>query len=345
MNISPDKPFFLFGMGNREKLFYQSGKLTSVASGEVLFSSGYSRETITPEAYSVTLLTPSGEVTILEDETSVRILSRDGERVLSSSPLSLLSFEDHPCRACMRILQHDILINVINGKPVPNFFVYQKPWYRDGAMMAMVLEKTGNLSLIRDWAASLTELYDRNNAGCEESDNLGQLLFILAKAGLSEHPLVEKTIEEAKRRMKSGALTGLSDFEEHPVYQTKWLKLGLEALGCDTSWVKIPDVQDSYAALFWMDGHREEPIEEPYNDYYPYLSWAKAHTCGFTMDKTRLEALSHPVYPISSETNASQAKYELLRPWLPAYADARHAAPHTWHAAEMFLYLADQFGL
>ena len=345
MEIRKPQPFFLFGMGDREKFFYQNGRLTAIQTGETVFETGCLRETIRASDYEVNLETEKGPVAIREDEKSLRILSPEGEKVLASSSLSLPDFDGHPYRAAMRILLHDILINVIEGRPVPNFFVYRKPWYRDGAMMAMVLEKTGNIALIRDWAASLTELYDRNNAGCEESDNLGQLLFILAKTGLPDHPLVEKAIAEAKRRMKDGALTGLSDFEEHPVYQTKWLKYGLEALGRDASWVRIPDIPDSYAALFWMDGHRESAVEEPYSDFYPYLSWAKAHSYGFTMDEEHLAPLREPLYPISSETNASQAEYDLLRPWLPQYADARHAAPHTWHAAEMFLHLADRYGI
>jgi len=51
----------------------------------------------------------------------------------------------------------------------------------------------------------------------------------------------------------------------------------------------------------------------------PYISLARAHTAGLMMDETHLDALKSPTYLISSETEASQAKYEALRPFLPAY--------------------------
>lgn len=346
MKTIEEKPFFLFGMGAREKLFYRNGALVSCSDGSAVFQTETLGETILAPEYTVRMETKKGVVTVIEDEAGVHLTEETGaHRTLTASPVRLPDFAGHPYRDALRILHHDILINIIGGKPVPNFFVYKKPWYRDGAMMTMVLEKTGNLALIRDWAAALDALYDRNNAGIEESDNLGQLLYILAKTGNTDHPLIPKAVEEAKHRSVNGALTGLSDFSEHPVYQTKWLKLGLEALGLDADWVKVPAVPDSYSPLFWMDGHKEEHAYSSYCENYPYLSWAAAHTAGFTMDKEHLAALEKPGYPISSETEASQAQYELLRPFLPAYADAHHSAPHTWHAAEMFLYLTDLYGI
>ncbi len=334
-------PFFLFGLGNRSKLIYRGGTLTRCSDGEVIWRGEALGEEILAADYRVRIRTAAGWVCISEDEEGVSLTDERGERTeLSRSPVRLPSFAAHPFRDAMRILHHDVLVNICRGKPLPNFFVYDRPWYRDGAMMAMVLERTGNLSLIAGWARGLGELYDRNNAGVEESDNLGQLLYLLAVTGNRSHPLIPRAVEEAGRRMTDGALTGLSDFAEHPVYQTKWLKYGMEALGLDTGSIRIPDVRDDYGGLFWMDGHRE-PYDGAYDENYPYLSWARAHTAGFAMDEAHLDALRCPVYLISHETAASQAKYEALRPFLPAYADAGTAAPHTWHASEMFLYLDD----
>lgn len=304
-----EAPFFLFGMGRREKFLYKSGSLTAFSTGEAVFRAEVLREEIVPAEYTVKLETAAGEAVIFEDETGVWLTDEAGEtKLLSASPVHLPDFAGHPYRDALRILHHDICVNVIGGKPVPNFIVYPKPWYRDGAMMVMVLERTGNLGLVKDWAASLDELYDRNNAGIEESDNLGQLLYILAKTGNGDHPLIPAAVEEAKRRSVDGALTGLSDFSEHPVYQTKWLKLGLDALGLDSGWVKVPDVPDSYADLFWMDGHRNPEIPLSYCENYPYLTWAAAHTGGFIMDREHLDALQTPGYPISSETEARDRK-------------------------------------
>lgn len=339
--IHGEERFFLFGLGNRKKLLYKNGVLICCETAETVWSCDMQSEEILASDYTVRMTTVHGTVTVYEDEIGVHLVNERGETTtLTASPVHLPTFDGHPWRDAMRILTHDILINVIDGKPVPNFIVYKKPWYRDGAMMAMVLQRTGNLDLITDWVRSLDEMYDRNNAGVNESDNLGQLLYLLAVTGCTDHPLIDRVIEEAKSRLEDGVLTGQCDSSPHPVYQTKWLKYGLEALGRDSSFLRIPDVFESYSGLFWMDGHNE-----PYNgDFcvnYPYLSWAQAHSAGFAMDDEHLEALKHPEYPISSETWASEAIYENLRPLLPAYADAHCSAPHTWHAAEMFLYLDD----
>ena len=39
------------------------------------------------------------------------------------------------------------------------------------------------------------------------------------------------------------------------------------------------------------------------------------------------------------ESHASQADYEGMRLVDPSFVDRRLSMPHTWHAAEMFLYL------
>jgi len=338
-----DTPFFLFGMGGREKLLYKNGALICCETAQPVRTFEILSEEILAPEYTVRMTTAKGTVTVSENEVGVHLTDENGETTtLTASPVHLPDFADHPYRDAMRILTHDILINVIDGKPVPNFIVYKKPWYRDGAMMAMVLGRTGNLDLIIDWVRSLDEMYDHNNAGVSESDNLGQLLYLLAVTGCTDHPLIDRVIEEAKSRLEDGVLTGQCDYAPHPVYQTKWLKYGLEALGRDSSFVRVPDVCESYTGLFWMDGHTE-PYHGDYSENYPYLSWAQAHSAGFAMDAEHLEALKHPVYPISSETYASEAIYENLRPLLPAYADAHCSAPHTWHAAEMFLYLDDLY--
>jgi len=46
-------------------------------------------------------------------------------------------------------------------------------------------------------------------------------------------------------------------------------------------------------------------------------------------------------YPLSWEASASQADYEGMRAVSAEYVARRICAPHTWHAAEMFLYLME----
>ncbi len=156
--------------------------------------------------------------------------------------------------------------------------VYKKPWRRDGAMMAMCIKSTGNINLIRNWVLSLTDPYDRNNNGETEADNLGQTLFILSFFVDKNYPLVSKVLNEVKKFEVKGVegkyIKGRSDFSEKPVYQTKWLKYGLKALSLPDDYV-IPNVEDNYSALFWLD-YKDKEGKKDANDKnnYPYLGWA-----------------------------------------------------------------------
>jgi hypothetical protein len=73
------------------------------------------------------------------------------------------------------------------------------------------------------------------------------------------------------------------------------------------------------------------------SDNYPYLTWAASHYAGKTAGK-----LSDRDYPLTWEAHASQANYDGMR-WVAAeYVKAKTCAPHTWHAAEAFLYLREE---
>ena len=47
-------------------------------------------------------------------------------------------------------------------------------------------------------------------------------------------------------------------------------------------------------------------------------------------------------YPLTWEAHASQADYEGMRRIDATFVGRQLCAPHTWHAAEMFLYLCEQ---
>ncbi len=113
-------------------------------------------------------------------------LTRSGRReCLADSYVGLPGFDGHRYRAYLRILHHEILTNILDGRPLPNIFVYSKPWFRDAAMMAMVLDITGNVELLRDWILNIRDPFDRNNAGYEEPDNLGQACSPTCTSGIA----------------------------------------------------------------------------------------------------------------------------------------------------------------
>lgn len=342
--ILADHPFFLFGCGPRRKLLYREGELLDARTGEVIKRWNAASTVIRPGELLVTItVAGSGaQVVISEDEQGVWLNDGGARASLSAAPVRLPTFADvqrDPEKAALlRILHHEILLNIVDGKPLPNFMVYQKPWYRDGAMMAMVLARTGNLALIKDWIMGLRDPFDRNNKGQREPDNLGQVLYLVSLVSDATHPVVATVLREAESFRKGDHIIGNSDFAPRPVYQTKWLKFGLRALGLPDPW-KIPQVEDAYSALFWMD-YRSEHVgtvgfDSHGRQHYPYLGWASDH---FHRKPPVVPAIG---FPLSWEAAASEADYSGMKLVAPAYVSARISAPHTWHAAEMFLALSE----
>ena len=338
----PDVRFFLFGMGQRAKFIYRAGKLLNARTGAVVREWALGSDTIVPSDYEVTLQTASGtSVTIWEDEEAVwieeagELTALDGTR----HAVKLPAFEGKQFPRVLRVLLQELLVNVTPAGPVPNFFVYQKPWYRDGAMMALAFRETSNLGVIRDWILGLREVYDRNNKGETEADNLGQALFLISLVADKTHPLVEKVLAEIPRFEVSGEggkyIKGRSDFNEHPAYQTKWLKYGLGSLGLPDPYT-VPRMADGYSALFWMD-YQDTYVPGKDSDdrgAYPYLGWACDHFHG-----AKKSPIGNRDYPLTWEQNASQANYDGLKVLDPIYVQQKLSAPHTWHAAEAFLYV------
>lgn len=342
----PDIRFYLFGMGDRRKMLYQDGKLSDAQTGEVIGRWTVKRERIIPPAYTVVLETTNGQtITMAEDEAGVWLTEgRQKRRALSRSNVKLPTFAGHPYASVLRVLHHEILINVIDGKPVPNFMVYKKPWYRDGSMMAMILKKTGNLPLIRDWIMSIRDPFDRNNAGLSEADNPGQVLYLISLVSDKNHPAVATVLDSLKTFVRTGPLgpyiDGKTDFNRHIVYQTKWAKFGLKSLGLPDSYV-IPKEYDLYSSLFWWE-YKTEHVNGARFDggsstNYPYLVWADDHFYG-----ERNGIMTNRDYPLSWEAHASQAQYPLLSLLDNGLVRDKLSPPHTWHAAEMFLLLLEQ---
>ncbi len=338
----PKVKFYLFGMGNRQKFLYRDGTLFNALTGKAVHQWKVAKETIQPCEYTVRSNTSDGKkIIITEDEKAVWIQEGVKQLSLTEGTVNLPKFKGHPHASLLRILLHEILINIVDTKPVPNFLVYSKPWYRDAAMVAMCLQKTDNLHLIKPWILKLDEPFDRNNSGNREPDNLGQVLYLISLAADSSHPLVEKVLRTIPQFRKGKHLEGSTDFSAHPVYQTKWLKFGLRALGLEDPY-EIPAVFDSYSALFWMDfktAHVQGPaFSKKAMTNYPYLVWAEAHFHDGPPPMSLQEQ-----YPLTWEAHASQANYAGMKLVSKEYTDRKICAPHSWHAAEMFLFLLDAF--
>lgn len=344
--IKAENQFYIFGMGHRTKYLYKDGNLTDIQANKIAYKWDVEKEKFLYDRYMVVLWTKDGRKILLEENENGFYVSditseeRENTIALSESKINLPDFEEYKYPTQLRILHQEILTSFIGTEPVPNIYVYDKAWYRDGAMMALVLEKTGNIELLKPWAMSLTELYDRNNKGNCEPDNLGQLAFILSFFVDKNYAMVGKIVEEAKKIMDNGMLTGMTDYSHHEEYATLWLKYGLEKLGVDTSFIKISKKFDTYARMFWMDKsevERETEYENEYNEWYPYLWWAVKHFENEPVSEEYLEIK----YPMSWEIRASEANYENIAKLSAEYAKNKCGAPHSWHASEMFMYLIE----
>ena len=334
----PDIRFYLFGMGGRRKLLYKGGVLKDALSGETINQWDVAEDRIIPEEYTVEITVRGGKkASIVEDEKGVFVVEGKSRKSITEAPVNLPRFESSRYAKQMRILHQELLVNVLGGKPVPNFFVYKKPWYRDAAMTALCFQMTGNVHVIADWIRSISEPFDKNNAGVSEPDNLGQLLYLCSLVSNTTHPVVDKVLEAAKKCREGKHIIGKTDFGLHPVYQTKWLKLGVRSIGLP-DYYEIPKVKDSYSALFWMDYKDQHVPTEPFSkeagEKYPYLVWAEAHFHGWPPDKLPLGK----TYPLTWEAYSSEAVYANMAVIDPVYAGLKLSPPHTWHAAEAFLY-------
>lgn len=346
--IKPEKQFYIFGMGAREKFVYKAGgALTKFSTNEVVFSFDVKREKFLFDRYKVVVWTNDERIYLIEEDSFGAYVyeTTDGERKLlmtlcESEYINLPDFEEYEYAAQLRILHQEILVSFNGILPVPNIYTYKKPWYRDGAMMALVLEKTKNLHLIKPWALSVTELYDKNNKGNCEPDNLGQIAFVLSYFVDKNYPLIDKIYKEAERISENGLLTGLTDYSHHEIYATLWLKLAFNRLGIAADFINIPREFDRYARMFWMDKSEVEaqtPFENEYDELYPYLTWATYHFNGDEIPEKLLEIK----YPMSWEIKASEAEYDKISPLSEEYAKEKCSSPHSWHAAEMFMYLIE----
>jgi hypothetical protein len=344
----PHPPFFLFGMGNRRKLLYKGGSLFDVSTGELLRSWKAVHEQIIPHEYTVKWQTRDGrQYSIREDETGVCLMVEGTRTYLTVNPVHLPDFKGeepgifgNSQNHLLRVLLHEVLINVVEGKPMSSFLARPAPTYRDASIICEALRRTGNLDLARDWIEGLTDPFDLSRDGEREPDNLGQVLFLISLVSDKNHPLVARVLEAAEGFRCTDYICGRTDGAEHPVYQTKWLKFGLKSLGLPDAW-HLPPSDDPYASVFWLD-YRDipaggPPFPEMVKEASPQLAWAEAHFHAWD------PPMEIPVrgYPLSWEVQSEREPPYGMSRVSPEFVERRVAAPQARHAAEMLLYFLD----
>jgi len=333
--FNPDR--VLMGMGQRKKYV-----LENTDNGYIFYNYNVSNKEKTiileklgnvqfdPLNYTIKCKDEVGkDVTILENEIGIYLYKDKNIQILDESEyINIPNFENYTYSNYLKITFYETMVNVLPNGFTPNYLTYGNFWYRDGAMMAMVLEATDNLSQLRI-DVGVDDIYDGARGGVDEPDNLGELLYMLSLQEEINWPVVNAVLEEAERiKQSDNCIHGLTDFSELYVYQTKWLKYGMEKLGLDSSAYNVDGKQDGYSTMCWWYD-RGDPEDYPYNisqmeselwdtnkTYYPYLQLAELHYY-----EVKLNIPNDLNYPISFE-------------W-------KDCAPHSWTASELFLYLLD----
>jgi hypothetical protein len=334
----PHHPFYLFGMGNRRKFLYKGGTLYDAATGEILRSWTPVHEQIIPHDYVVKWQTRDGRLYSLEEDEEGVSLKVEGTRTfLTQGALRLPDFKDNPHAHVLKVLLHEVLINVVEGKPLDNLLTETRPSYRNAAVICEVLRKTGNLALVRDWILGIDEPFDSLGPD-KEPDNLGEALFMISMVADAGHPLVTRLLEAARGFRKTDYIEGRTEGSEHPVYQTKWLKFGLKSLGLEDPY-KIPVTFDPYASVFWLD-YRDvpsngPPFPEKVKDASPHLAWAEAHFHGWDPPMP----LPSKAYPLSWELKGMAPQGMTMVS--EEFVEKKIVTPHARHASEMLLYFLE----
>lgn len=337
--------YYFFGLGNRRKLMYKKNCLIDVETKKELFTFQEKEHVIVPNLYAVLIETQDGDyIKIYEDNEGVHYKINKEDKIISKTNINidLYNFKNQKYQNIKKTLYGEILFNIKNNKIYPNVIVYDKPWYRDAAIACMVLKQTNNTDLIKEWTENIEEIYDKQNAGIEEPDNLGELLYILSTQENINEDLVDRIEEEAEKiannNEKGYYLNGKTDFGEMNLYQNLWYKLGIESVGREFSFDLDTIEEDSYTAMAWWSDYKidkETAMEGSKN--YPYLSFATRHKLG----KGKI-AINDSYYPLSWEKNASQADYDKLDNLNNSLKNGKLSPTHTWAAAEMLLFLMDE---
>ena len=217
--------YYFFGFGNRRKLLFHNSFLIDIDSGEVLYSFDLDDFMVIPNLYTVIMKSADGEyIKVYEDNYGVHYVDNNRDFLIegTGSFIDLFSFDKQEYSNIKRVLYGEILFNIRDSAIYPNILVYDFPWYRDAAIGSMVLKYTNNSDLIKEWVLSIDSLYDGQNRGVHEIDNLGELLYIISNYEGIRRDLVDRIIEEGERVSSSTCLSGIVDYEKRELYPNLW---------------------------------------------------------------------------------------------------------------------------
>lgn len=338
---------YYFGMGLRTKyILYlsENGKYNLKnykTDQDIIYNIDI--QNIDTQHYTATGKKDNQDIIIVEDENGIYLYRNNKKEILDeSTKINIPDFSQYKYGDKLSILFYEVMINITQEGPKPNFITYENVFYRDAALAAMVCLETQNMHVITPWINSIDSIYDHARVTVEEPDNLGQLLFLQSLVDNPNLELIDEVIQEAQRITSQKMLIGIVDGANHPIYATGWLKFGLESLGLNSSNWELPlNVQDDYADVLWFYDNAEMQQYRSTHEYHcdtawQYLDYARAHFYNFPIDQRDTK---NNEFPLSYEVGSNTEYYKSFDNNI---YKLKLASPHIWGASEMYLYYINQ---
>lgn len=330
-----------FGMADRRKMVYKNGKLIDGKTHEIIRQFDYDEELIIPNEYTVILKKDGTLYRITEDKNGVYLYTNNDKEKLSEGniKLNLPDFSDRKYSEILKVLHQEILFNIDGSEPKPNVFGYKQAYYRDAMLVSMALETTNNVSVLNNWVRKLDKIYDNSRSDdIDETDNLGELLYIIGATGVDRPDLIDRIQREIRRlKDENGYISGMVDGQIQTYYPTLLAIFGAKKAGIDVN-LSYPINDDAYAKLTWYSDYRVQTNILYSGSLYPYLSWGFYHYSGYG----KLFMLDE-IYPLTYEGGENSPDYKLDKLCFISdyYCEHDLYISHLWTASEMLLFLKD----
>lgn len=342
-NLGVESNFYIFGMGARNKYILIRNNnglynLLDYYAGKYIYKD-IAISKIDSENYRAEGSLENKSFLIYEDNKQIAIKLDNKEYILDNSVNINIPKFTGKYASYLNTLFAEIMTSFDkNLEPHVNLFTGEKLNYREVAMFAMVCDKTNNLELIRPWIRNINKPYDFSNINGIQADNLGQILYLESLLEEPNEELIIETIKEANKLKVYGSyLQGMTDYEQHPIYQTAWLKFGFESLKYDSSeWNLLENIEDSYTDLIWFYNNKLLDNYRSNHNFYYASEWQQLNYARANFYKYDIEKDSNiKTYPISyrgTDINSSQVAKEL------GLYQLNVSTPNTISATEMFMY-------
>lgn len=331
---------YLFGMASHNKYMYQNGKLINLDNSKIVFQVDKIEDLIIPNMYTVLIRNRNNKlIKIYENEYGLYIETNNTKKEIfrRTYPIKLDNFSGKKYNEILKVLNQEVLFNIRDGRPEANTIANNKVYLRDAMIMTMVLEKSDNTNILKEWIDKENKMYDFTKSNnIKEADNLGELLYILHATKSNNLSLKNKIIEEIEKiKTDEGFIISKIDGKEQKYYPTAIIKNALDKYGIDLG-LKLPEEDDGYAQLLWYIPNRVAIAQDLKGEKFPYYTWAAKN-----YGRDPFVYLLNKTYPLSykSSVELNDIDKNKVCKYNERLCKKKVIGPHGWTASEIFLYL------